>query len=73
MGHRLTALIATLKQERAHLDSAIKALESIRNRTTTKSDYKAVGKRLLSPAARRRIASAQRKRWAAFRKQKSAA
>jgi len=73
MNNRLSAVIVALKQERAHLDTAIKVLESVHNRPTAKGSYKATGKRILSPSARRRIAAAQRKRWAAFRKQKRVA
>jgi hypothetical protein len=70
MNTRLTGTIAELKQERARLDSAISALESLNgNRPTTKASSGTV-KRTLSPVAHRRIAAAQKARWAKWRKTK---
>jgi len=69
MNNRLTGAIVELKQERARLDSAISALESLnRNRPTTKAS--STVRRTLSLAARRRIAAAQKARWAKWRKTK---
>jgi len=67
-------LISELKQQRANLDAAISALESLNvaKRSTTKAGYAALtAKRVMSPAARRRIAAAQKKRWAAWRKKRA--
>jgi ABC-type transporter Mla subunit MlaD len=62
----LSAVLAQLKKERDKLDRAIAALSqgATRGRGT--------GKRRLSAAARQRIASAQRARWAKFRAKKKA-
>jgi hypothetical protein len=69
------AIIAAIDKELARLhkvrnklikkEQAVKAAESARSRSEKKS-----GKRQLSPAARARIAEAQRKRWAAAKKGK---
>ena len=68
----LDAVLFQLKQERNRLNQAIAALEAVtKNGGTSKSTARAG--RVLSPAARRRIAAAQKKRWAAFRKQRKAA
>jgi len=56
--------------EVARLDQAIAAVESVSGRTTSVAARG--GKRTLSPAARRRIARAQKARWAKVRVQKSA-
>jgi hypothetical protein len=61
----LSAVVAQLKQERSKLDRAIAALSGI----TGNSD--GGGRRKLSPAARERIAAAQRARWAKFKKNKA--
>jgi hypothetical protein len=61
----LDAVVKELQQEREKLDQAIAVLTSLdgSGRTTWK-------RRIMSPAARRRIAAAQRARWA---KQKNSA
>ena len=61
------ALIRELQQERTRLDTAISALSSLNGSAPTASP---LGRRTMSLAARRKIAAAQRARWA---KQKSAA
>lgn len=61
----LIAVLAQLKKERDRLDRAIAALSGVGARART-------GKRKLSAAARKRIADAQRARWAKFRKTKKA-
>jgi len=68
----LDAVLIQLRQERNQLDAVITALEGLtRNGASGKSIGSA--KRVLSPAARRRIAAAQKARWAAWhRKQKAA-
>jgi len=66
-------IIASLKAERDHIDTAIRALESLsskhspRERSRTKAGF-VKRRRSMSPAARARIVAAQRKRWAAWRK-----
>jgi len=68
MNTRLIQAITELKQERARLDSAITALESLNgNRPITKA-RKATGARTMSTGARMRIAAAQKARWAKWRK-----
>jgi len=62
----LGAVLAQLKAERAKLDKAIKALSGV-----VGGKRGGGGKRRLSAAARKRIADAQRARWAKFKKKKS--
>jgi hypothetical protein len=61
----LTKVVAQLKQERDKLDQAIAALSGVGRAGRT-------GKRTLSAAARKRIADAQRARWAKFKAKKKA-
>ena len=64
----LGAVLAQLKAERSKLDRAIAALSDV-------VGGKAGGggaKRILSAAARKRIADAQRARWAKFKAKKAA-
>lgn len=63
----LSAVLEKLKQERAKLDKAIDALSGVVGNHSGKSGRV---KRTLSPAARRRIAAAQRARWAKFKAKK---
>ena len=63
----LGAIVAQLKQERAKLDKAIEALNSVAG----KSSSGGTGKRKLSAAARERIAAAQRARWAKVKAKKA--
>jgi len=56
----IATVIRQLREERDRIEAAIKTLESIEN-TTPQS--RRVGRKL-STAARRRIAAAQRARWA---------
>ena len=65
----LDAALLQLKQERDRLNEAIAALEAV----TSNGGSRKATVRVLSPEARRRIAAAQTKRWAAFRKQRRAA
>jgi len=62
----LGAVLAQLKVERTKLDKAIKALSGVVGGKSGGG-----GKRRLSAAARKRIADAQRARWAKFKKKKS--
>jgi len=61
----LGAVVAQLRQERSKLDRAIAALSG------STSSSGGGGRRRLSAAARERIAAAQRKRWAKFKKNKA--
>lgn len=65
----LGAVLETLKQERAKLDKAIAALSGFAGGASKNGKP---GKRTLSAAARRRIAAAQRARWAKIKGKKSA-
>jgi hypothetical protein len=64
----LGAMLEQLKQERAKLDKAIEALGGVVGKHSSKSGRV---KRILSPAARKRIAAAQRARWAKFKARKA--
>jgi len=73
----ITAVIASIQEERnrlalqvAELDRALASLNGIGDGVTRRRHG---GTRVLSPAARRRIAAAQKARWAAWRKQRKAA
>jgi len=61
----LVAVLAMLKKERDKLDRAIAALSGVARSPG------GGGRRKLSAAARERIAAAQRKRWAKFKKNKA--
>ena len=65
----LGAVLAQLKEERAKLDRAIAALSGVVGGKSTKGTG---AKRTLSVAARKRIAAAQRARWAKFKAKKAA-
>lgn len=65
----LGAVLMQLKQERAKLDRAIAALSGV---VETKQNSGRTAKRKLSAAARKRIADAQRARWAKFKAKKAA-
>jgi hypothetical protein len=62
----VSAVLAELKAERGRLDTAIEALQSLTGAKGAGRTTK--GKRTLSPAGRRRIAAAQRKRWAKWKR-----
>ena len=64
----LGAVLAQLKEERATLDKAIAVLSGVVGRKGRKGR---MGKRRLSAAARKRIADAQRARWAKVRAKKA--
>jgi hypothetical protein len=66
----LSAVLAELRQERDKLDRAIAALSGV---PETRGRTVKTGKRKLSAAARKRIADAQRARWAKFKAKKKAA
>jgi hypothetical protein len=64
----LAGVLKELKQERSRLDLAIEVIGKLVGRNGT--DFKAAGsrpKRTLSMTARRKIAAAQRARWAKVR------
>ena len=63
----LGAVLAQLKAERSKLDRAIAALSDVVGGSAASR-----GKRILSVAARKRIADAQRARWAKFKAKKAA-
>jgi hypothetical protein len=64
----LGAVLAQLKAERDKLDRAIAALSGVGGG----KGGSRTGKRTLSAAARKRIADAQRARWAKFKAKKKA-
>ena len=64
----LGAVVAQLKQERDKLDRAIAALSGVGGKLGSGR----TGRRRLSAAARKRIADAQRARWAKFKARKKA-
>ena len=66
----LHTIINQLKQERARLDSAIRALEGVNS--DARSSVKHTGRKM-SAAARARIAAAQRERWRKVKAGKSQA
>lgn len=69
----IDAVLSQLRRERDTLNEAIAALEGIstRGRSTTMTSRRA--RRALSMSGRRRIAAAQKARWAKWRKQKKGA
>jgi hypothetical protein len=64
----LGAVLEQLKHERDKLDRAIVALTGVAGSNSSNNAGK--GRRILSIAARRRIAAAQRARWAKVRAKK---
>jgi hypothetical protein len=61
-----TAIIEQLEEEKERLEAAITALSG------AGPNHRRKGRRRMSPAARERIAAAQRKRWKAFKKAQKA-
>ncbi len=68
----LGAVLEQLKKERAQLDRAITALGSVVKLNSGTPSSNGSGRRKLSVAARKRIAAAQRARWAKVRAKKAA-
>lgn len=64
----LDAVLEQLKEERAKLDRAIAALSGVGSKSAKVNR----GRRNLSVAARKRIAAAQRARWAKWKAKKAA-
>jgi hypothetical protein len=64
-------ILVQLRSERERIDQAIQALESLDGISTRRTANPAGGRkrRRLSAEARRRISQAQKKRWAAQKKQ----
>lgn len=62
---KLASIIQQLQQERARIDAALRALTGVSNRIGARGPR--MGRRKLSAAARRRIAAAQRARWAKWK------
>lgn len=76
----LTEIVKKLRDERnrvarelSRLDGAIAALGALSNAPATAKAGKAKPRRKLSAAARKKIADAQRARWAKLKKQQKAA
>jgi len=69
----ISVVLAQLRQERDTLNEAIAALEGISTRGRSAMVNSRRAKRALSLAGRRRIAAAQKARWAKWRKQKKGA
>ena len=63
----LGAVLEQLKQERAKLDNAIKALGGVVGIGSGRQSTNGRERRKMSAAARKRIADAQRARWAKVR------
>ena len=72
----LEAALIGLEQQRAEIDAKAaeirRRLRGAAGSTTTEAVPTGRAKRVLSPAARKRIAAATRKRWAAYRAAKAA-
>jgi hypothetical protein len=68
----LVAVLEQLKKERAQLDRAITALRPVVGINSGKLSGKGSRRRTLSVAARKKIAAAQRARWARVRAKKAA-
>ena len=67
----LNRIIRDLEEERLRIDAALAALKGIMNPNKTEKTKSATSRgRTLSAEARKRIADAQRKRWAKVRKTK---
>ncbi len=68
----VNGIVSELKRERDRLDKAIRAVSEIAGKEPASTSWKRPsnvisitrGKRRLSPAARRRISQAQKRRWA---------
>jgi hypothetical protein len=60
----LASIVQQLKQERDRLDAAIRALTSLDGRSAKRASGGSGRRRVLSAAARQKIAAAQRARWA---------
>lgn len=64
--------LTQIKAEAARIENAIREAEGRKPKAPAKHRPRRVGARNISPEARERIAEAQRKRWANFRKEKAA-
>ena len=65
------AAIRELEREVTQMQDVITKLKRLRGARVASSNGRATKKRRLSPQARRRIAQAAKKRWAAFRAAKN--
>jgi hypothetical protein len=63
---KITSIVQQLQQERARIDAALQALTGVSNNRGTRGTAR-TGRRTLSAAARKRIAAAQRARWAKWK------
>jgi hypothetical protein len=61
--NKLATIVQQLQQERARIDAALRALTGA---STTRGTTR-TGRRTMSAAARRKIAAAQRARWAKWK------
>jgi len=66
---KLASIVQQLQQERTRIDAALRALTGVSNNRGTRGSVRTVrtGRRTLSAAARRKIAAAQRARWAKWK------
>jgi len=60
---KIAGIVQQLQKERARIDAALRALTG----TSSTRGTARTGRRTLSPAARKRIAAAQRARWAKWK------
>ena len=67
---KLKSIVRELEQQRARIDAALRALTGVLHPRATRGTAR-LGGRSLSAAARRRIAAAQRARWARFKAAKA--
>ena len=64
---KLASIVQQLQQERARIDAALQALTGAVSNNRGTSGTARTGGRTLSAAARKRIAAAQRARWAKWK------
>lgn len=64
----LQPILASLKQERSRIESAIKALEALNVAPTATTATNTGKRKTMSAAARKRISLAQKARWAKVKK-----
>jgi hypothetical protein len=63
---KIASIVQQLQQERARIDAALQALTGVSSNRGTRGTAR-TGRRTLSAAARKRIAAAQRARWAKWK------
>jgi hypothetical protein len=67
----LESIVRELESERDRLDKAIQALSSLNGTSSNNATRPQSGRRTMSAAARRKIAAAQRARWAKTKNRKN--